>query len=63
MTRSRLPEDLTISQFEETVKFMKHWEKRTAKRHGYWFKRLGNDTVEIINEAQNTVWTIDYPYK
>ena len=51
------PNDITEDQIKEIVKYLKHWDKRTAFQHGYWFKLLNDGKeIEIYNEPETTIW-------
>lgn len=53
------PTKITNDQINEAVRHLKHWDKRSVFKFGYWFKLINDDQVEIINETQTTVWLYD----
>lgn len=50
------PKEITNDQIIEITNYLKHWSRRSILKHGFWFKLINDDQVEIINEAETTVW-------
>ena len=58
-----LPKDLTAEQVQEVMEHMERWDKKVVQKHGYFFKRIGNNEVEIFTEAENEFWNYKLPKK
>ncbi len=48
-----LPKDLTAEQVKEAMKHMERWDKNICEMHGYFFKKISDNEVEIFTEAEN----------
>ena len=53
----------TEKQIYDAVKFLRHWDKKSTLRDGYWFKMIGDTQVEIFNEEETEFIVIDLPIR
>ena len=49
----------TEKQINEAVKFLRHWNKKSVFKYGYWFKLIGDVQVEISNEEETVFKLVD----
>jgi len=51
-----LPKDLTKKQVKEALKHMDKWDKKVVELHGYLFKKISDNEVEIFTKEENEFW-------
>ena len=52
-----LPKNLTKKQVKEAIEYINKWDKKVVELHGYFFKRINKNEVEIFTKDENEFWT------
>ncbi len=58
-----LPQNLTKKDVKQVMEHMEKWDKKIVEKHGYFFKRISSDEVEIFTRAENEFWNYKLPSK
>ncbi len=58
-----LPKNLTKKDVKEVMEHMEKWDKKITEKHGYFFKKIGDNEVEIFTKDENKFWNYKLPKK
>ena len=58
-----LPQNLTKKDVKQVMEHMEKWDKKIVEKHGYFFKKIADNEVEIFTEDENEFWNYKLPSK